>query len=127
MKSLSIGIRVLLALVALTLVGNGFMWAFLPAGNLETNAISVDSPLGMNMIKSDIGAPLIGVGLLILLYAWRQGHWYYPSVLMAALYAVVRAASVAVDGPEPMALVGVGLETFVVLLLVIDRRLNSAA
>lgn len=118
-------IRAVLSVLALVVLVTGCMWAFAPAANLEANSISVSSALGMNMIKSDIGAPLIGTGVFTLLYAWKQGFWYYPSVIMASLYAVVRAVSVFVDGPAQMAVVGVGLEVFVVLLLVIDRRLSS--
>lgn len=118
-------IRILLSLLALVVLFSGCMWAFAPTANLEANSITVGSALGMNMIKSDIGAPLIGAGLFTFLYAWRQGHWYYPSLILTSLYAVVRAVSVLVDGPSQMALVGVGLEVFVALLLVIDRRLST--
>lgn len=117
-------IRGLLGLIGLTLVFNGAMWAFAPASNLEVNAISVASVLGMNMIKSDIGAPLMSVGIFLVLYALKRGLWFYPSVIIAGMYAIVRGVSVLVDGAAQMALVGVGLELFVVALLIIDRKLS---
>lgn len=125
MSNLSKIVRVLLAVIALTLIANGVMWAFAPSGNMDANSISVASTLGLNMIKSDVGAPLIGAGVFIFLYALRQGLWFYPSVIIAALYTFVRGVSVIVDGYAQMAVIGVALELLVVALLLMDRRISA--
>ena len=52
--------KTFLALTGLILLYVGFMWSFMPDANLTQYSIEIGSILGMNMIKTDIGAPLLG-------------------------------------------------------------------
>ena len=119
-------VRVLLALIALRLLIAGATWAFAPAEYLEAYSISVGSVVGMNMIKTDFGAPLIGAAIFLAMFAWRRGHWFYPAVIIGGLYTAVRASSLAIDGYVPLAAFGVGVEVTVLVLLFVGRWLDGA-
>ena len=108
-------LRIFLGLVALVLLGQGAAWAFVPEFNMVTNGIQVSSPMGLNMVKSDIGGALLAAGSFLALYAWKGGHWFYPTAIVAGSYAGVRLVSCITDGFEPIAVFGVVLEVMVVL------------
>ncbi|MEM7158584.1 MAG: hypothetical protein AAF799_37435 [Myxococcota bacterium] len=118
----NLSIRVVLGLVGVTLVLNGIQWGFLPASNLDANSISVGSALGMNMLKSDIGGPLIATGTFALLAGIRGARWALPVAISAGAYLVVRIVSLAVDGYSTLAAVGVGMEALVLGLAVLLWR-----
>ncbi|MBV7328446.1 hypothetical protein KFU94_09340 [Chloroflexi bacterium TSY] len=125
MNRLETGLRVFLGLVAVILLGSGFMWSFLPAGNLETYGIAVDGALGLNMIKSDIGGGLFMAGISVLMYAWKRGFWFYPAIIATLSYLVVRVVSLIADGSHPTLLFGIGLETLVAIVLLALWRMES--
>lgn len=124
MKNTAIWIlRVLLGLMGLTLLFSGFMWAFLPESNLETNEIVANSILGLNMIKSDIGAPLMAIGLFQILFVFGRSQFFLPLVITSLLYFLVRTVSFFVDGSHSTIVIGIVMELMVPLLNVALYRL----
>ena len=97
------------------LLAQGAAWAFVPEFNMVMNGIQVNSPLGLNMVKSDIGGGLLAAGAFLALYALKGGHWFYPTAIVAGSYAGVRLVSCITDGWDPLAAFGVVLEVLVVL------------
>ena len=119
--------RILLGLVGALLLFQGGMWAFSPADNLEMNSIVTNSGLGMNMIKSDIGGPLIAVGTMLLLYAISSKELFPPLMIFVSGYLLVRTVSFFVDGSHPTVLTGLIMEAVVlVLILALNKLRNSA-
>ena len=115
-------LRIFLGLTALVLLAQGAAWAFVPEFNMVMNGIQVNSPLGLNMVKSDIGGGLLAAGAFLALYALKGGHWFYPTAIVAGSYAGVRLVSCITDGWDPLAAFGVGLEILVVLAAWALRR-----
>ena len=109
--------KIFLVLTGLMLLYAGFMWSFLPADNLATNSIAVDSVLGMNMIKTDIGAPLLVGGTFLLLFAFKGNQWFWPMFILGGAYFFIRTISFFVDGSDPMIIFGIGLEGAVLVAL----------
>jgi hypothetical protein len=124
MKYISHILRALLALMGVVLIGQGILWGFFPDGNLEANGIELAGALGRNMVKSDIGGGLLAAGGFLVPYGSRQGFWFFPATMIAASYLLIRAVSLAVDGYAEMAAIGVALETVVLVLLLVARRLE---
>ena len=124
MNRLVTGLRVFIALVAVVLLANGFLWSFLPAGNLETYNIMADTAVGINMIKSDIGGGLLMAAISLLMYAWQRGFWFYPAIIATGSYLLVRTVSLIVDGSHPRILLGIGLEAVVAFVLVVLWRME---
>lgn len=109
--------KIFLSLTALLLLYAGFMWSFMPAENLATNSIVVNSVLGMNMIKTDIGAPLLVGGTFLLLFTFNGNQWFWPMFILGGAYFVVRTISFFVDGSDPTIIFGIGLEGVVLVAL----------
>lgn len=126
MKTTAIWIlKVLLGLMGLTLFYNGAMWAFLPEANLASNQIFTESVLGMNMLKSDIGAPLMAVGLFQALVVFGKKQFVLPVIIISLSYFLVRLVSLGVDGSHPMIITGVVMELLVPILNVLLVRLEG--
>jgi hypothetical protein len=125
MQAAKVATNVFLLLVAASLLVSGVLWAIAPTSNLATNGISVSSALGMNMIKTDIGAPLITTALFLVIFVFKRGHWFYPAAMNAAAYLVIRIISFAVDGYHPMVAVGIALEATVLAVLFAARRIDA--
>lgn len=123
MKALILGLKIFLGLVGLTLLFQGFMWAFLPEANLAANEISTDSILGINMIKSDIGGGLLAAGAFLVLFALKGRQWFYPTVIIAGGYFLVRTVSFLTDGYHPTIVIGVVLEGVVLVVAYFLNRL----
>ena len=124
MKIVDIILRVIIIAVSLILLFSGFQWAFMPDTNMTTNGITASSPLGRNMIKSDIGAGLIGAAIFLFLYALKKGFWFYPSVIMTGSYLVIRVVSLISDGSHRTVVVGIIMEAFVIGVLMVMRRME---
>ncbi|NME72582.1 hypothetical protein [Flammeovirga aprica] len=116
MKVVKVILKVLLGLMGLVLVYNGFKWAFLPENNLNTNGIIANTILGINMIKSDIGAPLMAIGLFQVLFVLGRKEFFFPLIIISLLYFVVRLVSYFVDGSHPIIEIGLVMEVVVPLL-----------
>lgn len=104
----------------------GFMWSFMPAENLISNSIEVNSILGMNMIKSDIGAPLLVGGTFLLLFAFKGNQWFLPMFMLGGAYFIIRTISFFVDGFDPTIIFGIVLEGVVLLALYGLYKLRKA-
>ena len=118
MKSTIIWIcKIFLALTGLMLLYAGFMWSFIPDANLAQYSIEVSNALGMNMIKTDIGAPLLVAGTFLLLFSFKGNEWFLPMFILGGAYLIIRTISFFVDGSDPMIIFGIGLEGLVLLAL----------
>lgn len=116
-------LRMAIGGMGVVLLVQGLLWGFFPGTNMDTYGITADGALGLNMIKADIGGPLIATGLMLVLFAVRGGYWFLPTVILAGSYLGVRTASLIVDGPEPLAVLGVVVEAVVVAALYALHRL----
>lgn len=109
MKTAIVILKVLLGLMGLILLYNGFMWAFLPESNLATNEIIANSTIALNMIKSDVGGALMVAGIFLILFAIQGRKWFHPTLLIAGGYFVVRTVSFLIDGYHPTIVTGIVL------------------
>ena len=109
--------KIFLALTGLMLLYAGFMWSFMPNANLAQYNIDVGNALGMNMIKTDIGTPLLVAGAFLLLFAFEGNKWFLPMFILGGAYFVIRTISFFVDGSDPMIIFGIGLEGLVLVAL----------
>lgn len=123
MKGIIVILKIFLGLAGLTLVFQGFMWAFFPDSNLEINQIIADSTLGMNMIKSDIGGALLATGVIILLFTIKGRQWFYPTIILSGGYFLVRTISFFVDGYHLTIIIGIAMEGIVILAAYFLNRL----
>ena len=115
-------LKVFIILVGVTLIYNGVVWAFFPNTNLDTYSIIVNAPEGMNMIRSDIGGPLAIAGAFAVLYGVKGKTWFLPTLLIASSYLVPRIVSLFIDGVNQVSIMGVGVEVFFIVLLLINNR-----
>ena len=109
--------KIFLALTGLMLLYAGFMWSFMPEANLTQYNIEVSSVIGMNMVKTDIGGPLLVGGTFLLLFAFKGNEWFWPMFILGGAYFLIRTISYFVDGHDPMAVFGIGLEGAVLIAL----------
>jgi len=70
MNRVETGLRIFIGFIAIVVAVNGFLWSFMPASNLETYGITVDTIVGINMIKSDVGGGLFAAAIFLFIYAW---------------------------------------------------------
>ncbi|BDS11486.1 DUF4345 family protein [Aureispira anguillae] len=119
--------RIILGLVGIILLVQGFMWSFLPESNLAINDIVANSTLGLNMIKSDIGGPLMAGGLMLILYAIKWKEFYLPLMIFVSGYLIVRIVSFFADGSHPTIIMGIILEAVVLVLIVVLNNLRKKA
>ncbi len=124
MKKIRVILKVLIVLVDITLIFNGIVWGFFPTSNFDTYKISVDTIDGLNMIKSDIGGPLIIAGVFSLIYVIKGERWFYPTLLIAFSYLTIRTFSLIVDGYAQTAFVGVVIEVIFIVILVLHETLS---
>lgn len=117
--------RIFIGLVASLLLMQGFMWSFLPEANLATNGIVVDNTLGINMIKTDIGAGLFTVAIFSFLYLFRGVKWFMPLVIAVSGYLIIRTISFFVDGYHETVVIGIGLEAIVLVALLGLNKLQK--
>ena len=107
------------------LLTQSFLWALFPASNLETYGINVNGILGLNMVKTDVGAGLFAVAAFSFLYLYRGRQWFLPLVIIASGYLVIRATSLIMDGYDQTVVTGVILEALFVGVLVILNKLQK--
>ncbi len=110
-------LRILLGLMGLTLIYNGSLWAFFPEENFTVNEIMTNSLLGINTIKSDIGGPLMAVGLMQILFVIGREQFLWPLVIISLSYFVVRTVSLVVDGPHAMIVTGIVIKPILHIVL----------
>ncbi|MEM7130508.1 MAG: hypothetical protein AAF702_29560 [Chloroflexota bacterium] len=125
MSRLETILRVMIVLIAITLLGNGFLWGF-TLNNLETYSITTEGALGLNMIKSNISSGQFSAFIFLVMYTWRRGFWFYPAIILVVSYLIPRIVSLFVDGSHPTILIGIALEAFVAIVLVALWRMESA-
>jgi len=102
------------------------MWSFAPDANMTQYGISTDGILGVNMIKTDIGAGLLTASLFSLLYLFKGKQWFLPLVIIVSAYLIIRAISLLMDGYNEMAVFGVILEGAVLIAIFrLNKLLNS--
>lgn len=118
-------LEIVLGLFGVMLAASGIMWAFLPESNFETYKIAIDSIAGLSMVQTDIGAPLIAGGILLLLFAFKGNEWFWPMLIFGGSYLVVRALTLLTIGYDSMALFGVVFEAIVLVLMFALKRMRE--
>ena len=76
----------------------------MPDANLTQYNIEIGSVLGRNMVKADIGAPLLTGGIFLLLVVFKGNEWIWPMFILESAYLLIRIISFFVDGSDPMIL-----------------------
>ena len=125
-KAFLLGCRIYVGVMAVILLINGFLWGFLPDSNLALNGIIVESVLGMNMIKSDIGGSLIAISILTVLFLLNRKQWFYPVIIFTSSLLFVRIISLLTDGYHEIAIAGVVMEVlFLLSAISINYKQNN--
>ncbi len=109
--------QIILTIIGLRLLYSGTNWAFTPYDNMTFIGIEASVPFGINMIKTDIGAPLMGIGIFLLLFVSKGNRFFLTPFIFASLYFVVRTVSYVVDGSHPVLTFGIGMELVALLAL----------
>ena len=120
-------VRGLLVVLGLGLLAFGGLWGLFPEPCLQVTGIAAEDALSRNMLKTDMGGGLLGTGLLFVLAGLRGGTWTTAALILVCCYLLVRSVSVVVDGPTPLALLGVAAEAAAVAVLMAARRLETTA
>lgn len=118
--------KIFLTLMGLMFLYAGFLWSFMPDANLETYNILVSEGLGMNMIKTDLGAPLFAGGSFLLLFVFKGNQWFLPLFIFVGAHFIVRIISFFVDGSYPEVIFSMALEVTVLLALYGLNRLRQS-
>ena len=118
-------LKILIGLIALLLLKQGFMWSFLPERNLEIHNIVTNSNLGLNMVKSEIGAGLFSVSIFLLLYVIKGQKWFLPATIMVGFFLVIRTISFIMDGYHQTIVTIIILEAFILVALFALNKLQS--
>lgn len=118
--------RMFIGLVAVILLMQGALWAFMPESNMLTNGISASSPLGINMIKSDIGAGLLSAAIFTLLFLIKGQQWFLPTIIMILSYLLIRISSFVIDGSHPTIIIGITLEMAMLLAVIALNKLQTS-
>ena len=118
-------LKIFIGLIALLLLKQGFMWSFLPEMNLETHNIVTNSNLGLNMVKSEIGAGLFSVSIFLLLYVIKGQKWFLPATIMIGFFLVIRTISFIVDGYHQTIVILIVLEALILVALFALNKLQS--
>ena len=117
-----------LAFCSAVLTINGLLWSFAPQSNMDMLGISASAdPIGRNMLKSDIGAPLAAMGIMLALYLRGEKEQYgKPICLVSGSIGVVRLVSLLVDGYAPMAVYGVIVEFLLPYVILTDMKKSGS-
>ncbi len=118
-------LKILIGLIALMLLRQGFMWSFLPEMNLESHNIVTNSNLGLNMIKSEIGSGLFSVAIFLLLYVIKGKKWFLPATIMVGFFLVIRTISLIMDGYHQVIVTLIVLEALILVALFALKKLQS--
>ena len=118
-------LKIFIALIALMLFKQGFMWSFLPETNLEIHNIVTNSNLGLNMIKSEIGTGVLSVSIFLLLYVIKGQKWFLPAIIMVGLFLVIRTISFIIDGYHQIIVSIIILEVLILIALFALNVLQS--
>jgi hypothetical protein len=118
-------LKIFIALIALLLLKQGFMWSFLPEMRLESNNIVTNSNLGLNMIKSDMGGGLFSVAIFLLLYVIKGKKWFLPATIMVGFFLVIRTISFIMDGYHQMIVIVIVVEVLILVALFVLNKLQS--
>ena len=103
-------LRVVLVLAGVGLMGSGLLWGFHPTPLMDLTGIEAVDAMSRNMLKSDMGGGLIGTSVLFIMAGIRGGIWTRATLVLVSSYLLVRSVSAVVDGPTPLALVGITVE-----------------
>jgi hypothetical protein len=118
-------LKIFIGLIALLLLKQGFMWSFLPEMNLEIHNIVTNSNLGLNMVKSEIGAGLFSVSIFLLLYVIKGQKWFLPATIMVGFFLVIRTISFITDGYHQTIVILIVLEAVILVALFTLNKLQS--
>ena len=119
-------LRVVLVLAGVGLMGSGLLWGFHPTPLMDLTGIKAVDAMSRNMLKSDMGGGLIGTSVLFIMAGIRGGIWTRATLVLVSSYLLVRSVSAVVDGPTPLALVGITVEAAAVAALLLAVRLERA-
>lgn len=118
MKNITIWVlRLFIGLVAAMLLYPGITWSFIPETNLLLNNIEVNSVLGMNMMKSAMGTGLLSTSIFMILFLFNGKQWFLPSVILMAVFLLIRIISLLTDGSHQMIIVGILLEILSIIAM----------
>ena len=115
---MNIALKILIGLTALVFIAYGVRWGVDPSGAAGQLAMPLLEGLGMSAQIGNVGAALLGMGLMIVFGLVSQNPtWFYAPAMLLILVAGFRA--IAVLHGAPFALQEIVLEIVVVVLLII--------
>lgn len=118
-------LRIFIGLLGVAILYPAFMWSFMPESNLLQNNIEVNSIIGMNFIKSNMGTSLFTTPIFMFLFLFKGEKWFLPSVIIMATFLLIRFISFVVDGSHTIIIAGIILEALAVLAMWGLNKLQS--
>jgi len=118
--------RIFTGIMGLIFFIQGFIWAFFPDMNLTAYDIQASSVLGINMIKSDIGAGLFASSIFTFLFLFKGKQWFFPLLIIAVAYLAIRLISLLTDGYHQTILFGVILESLFLISISVLNHLSKS-
>ena len=112
-------LKILIGLTAIIFIIFGARWGIDPSGAAGQLGMPLLEGLGLSAQIGNIGAALLGMGLMTLLGLTSQNPtWFYAPAMLLSLVAGFRAIAWLVHG-APFALQEIVLEIVLVVLLII--------
>jgi hypothetical protein len=68
------------------------------------------SPMGINMLKGDIGGAQFTIAIFAISYFIKGKQWLYPLIILISAIVGSRIISLFMDGHSPLILIIIGLE-----------------
>lgn len=118
--------KIFLIVACLLFLVAAFLWSFMPDTNLTAYSIRISNGLGINMIKTSMGAPLFAGSIYLLLFVFKGNQWFLPIFIFVAAHFIVRTISLFVDGSYPEVIASMIIEIVMLLALYGLYRLRQS-
>lgn len=125
-STLIITLKILIGLVALMLLVQGFLWSFMPESSMKSAEISSSSPIGMNYLKSNSGVAFFSMGLFFAMFVLQGNSWFLPSVIMLSGYILIRTVDLITAGYNQSIALYILIEIVIMAALFALKSLQSA-
>ncbi|MBL4671350.1 MAG: hypothetical protein JKX81_03750 [Arenicella sp.] len=123
-------LKILIGLTSILFIILGARWGIDPSGAAGQLGMPLLEGLGMSAQIGNVGAALLGMGIMILLGLTSQNPvWFYAPAILLSLVASFRSIAWLLHG-APFALQEIAIEIVLVVLLIIAagraKKLTSA-
>lgn len=123
-----IALTVLVALIALLMLGLGVQWVFAPAATAQDFGITLIGPAALSTARGDLGGMFFaGAAMAVLSLVTKRATWSHALALLLGTIALARLVGFASEGTSPQALQALGAEVVMVAVLLLHARQQNAA